>query len=177
MLLICIKENRISNLGTYMVLCNIIHYVVQTDFTSPEFYILITTITETTSISSDSHLWLHGLVEPLPLLGCNLVNHTVHLQPHDCNYCVCIHNSLLHYLDTQWLDLFIQGVQYAISAASQRAPPSPESTCGSAMDIVLSCIYRSHSDSPSVIILLAILSAFSAGISSSWPGPFRVILL
>ena len=125
MLLICIKENRISNLGTYMVLCNIIHYVVQTDFTSPEFYILITTITETTSISSDSHLWLHGLVEPLPLLGCNLVNHTVHLQPHDCNYCVCIHNSLLHYLDTQWLDLFIQGVQYAISAASQRAPPSP----------------------------------------------------
>ena len=34
-------------------------------------------------------------------------------------------NSLLHYLDTQWLDLFIPGVQYAISAASQRAPQSP----------------------------------------------------
>ena len=172
MLLICIKENRISNLGTYMVLCNIIHYVVQTDFTSPEFYILITTITETTSISSDSHLWLHGLVEQLPLLGCNLVNHTVHLQPHHCNYCVCLHNSLLHDLDT------MTGSVYPIcptSAASQRAPRSP--SVAPAMDIVLSCIYRSHSDSPSVIILLAILSAFSAVISSSWPGPFSVMLL
>ena len=43
----------------------------------------------------------NGRVEPLPLLGCYLVNHTVHLQPHDCNYCVFLLEFLTNYLETQ----------------------------------------------------------------------------
>ena len=84
-------------------------------------------ITGTTSISSDSHLRLHGLVEPLPLLGCDLVNHTVHLRAHHCNYCVSF-----NFLTTLPGDTMTGSAcpRCPTSAASRSGPRSRSGQCG-----------------------------------------------